>query len=215
MTVGNGPSGSDAFRVSHSPYGTSVDPAEVDHRLRRLLAESSASRAVPNSVVDDLAVDSLDLLELALRIEEALDIDLPDRLLATVRTYGDLLALVVDRLRYPTSVAGEPVVVRALITPAPSLPQRATLRVMVLTPYAAELISEDARRMGRGTCVEMTAPNGSGEPVLAGLRAMFAHLADHGIDVLVERDERWRTNGPHAQLPSAPRRRDGGPPPGR
>ena len=193
-----------------APCSASVaDATGLDLRLRRLVTNELHIGNEALSLVDDLAVDSLDLLELALRIEETFDIGLPDRLLATVRTYGDLLALVVDRVRYPTSVAGEPVVVRALITPPPSLPQRATLRVMVLTPYAAELISEDARRMGHGTCVEMTVPDGSGEPVLAGLRATFAHLADGGIDVQVDRDERWRTDGAHAQLPGAPRRRDG------
>ena len=67
------------------------------------------------------------------------------------------------------------------------------VRVVVLTPYATEMIIDDARRMGQGTRIEMTVPDGSRDPVLAGLRATFAHLAASGIEVDVKRDERWHT----------------------
>ena len=43
------------------------------------------------SLRDDLAVDSLDLIELALALETAFAITMPDRLLDKVRTYGDLV----------------------------------------------------------------------------------------------------------------------------
>jgi acyl carrier protein len=57
--------------------------------------------AAADSLAADLAVHWLDLLELALTIEEQLDVSLPDTLLEGVQTYGDLEALVVDRRRHP------------------------------------------------------------------------------------------------------------------
>src|SRR5262249_57907724 len=135
-----------------------VGPAATDRRLRRVVAESlgtSDGEITPSiSLVDDLAVDSLDLLELALQIEGTFDVSLPARLLAAVRTYGDLAALVVDRVQYPVTVAAEPVLVRARITPASTETPQAAVRVLVLTPYAVQLITEAARRFGRGTPIQ-------------------------------------------------------------
>ena len=176
-----------------------TNAAQVELRLRHLVAEtlgiSADELAAPVSLVDDLAVDSLDLLELANGIEEALGVSLPERLLAAVRTYGDLAALVVDRVPCPVTMAEEPVLVRARITPPGSRLGRTIVRVLVLTPYAIEMISEDAHRTGRGTRVELSIPGGSREPVLARLRATFGDLAACGIDVDVSRDGRWHTGG--------------------
>ena len=47
------------------------------------------------SLGDELAVDSLDLVEMAIAVEDALAVSLPEHLLASVRTYGDLEAVVV------------------------------------------------------------------------------------------------------------------------
>src|SRR5262249_37796700 len=89
-----------------------VGPAATERRLRRLVAETWGTReaAFPAlvSLLADLAVDSLDFVALALRIEELFDVSLPERLLAAVGTYGDLGALVVARVQYPVSVAAEP-----------------------------------------------------------------------------------------------------------
>ncbi len=156
-----------------------TNAAQVELRLRHLVAEtlgiSADELAAPVSLVDDLAVDSLDLLELANGIEEALAVSLPERLLAAVRTYGDLAALVVDRVPCPATTAEEPVLVRARITPPGSRLGRTIVRVLVLSPYAI--------------------PGGSREPVLARLRATFGDLAACGIDVDVSRDGRWHTGG--------------------
>jgi len=170
-------------------------PAATERRLRRVVAEmmgtSEGEIAASISLVDHLAVDSLDLLELALQIEETFDVSLPERLLAAVRTYGDLAALVVDRVQYPVTVAPEPALVRARITPASTELRHATARVLVLTPYAVQLLAEDARRFGRGTRIELTVPASGRETVLAHLHAAFANLAASGIEVDVDRDERW------------------------
>lgn len=49
---------------------------------------------VPVSLVDDLAVDSLDLLELVIDLESAFAIVIPEREIDRVRTVGDLAELV-------------------------------------------------------------------------------------------------------------------------
>ena len=43
---------------------------------------------------EDLCVDSLDAIELTMVLEDEFDIALPDRLVADVRTYGDVVTLV-------------------------------------------------------------------------------------------------------------------------
>src|SRR5262249_60461717 len=82
-----------------------VGPAATERRLRRVVAENLGTSddeiTASISLADDLAVDSLDLLELALQIEETFDVSLPQRLLAAVRTYGDLAALFLSRAQHP------------------------------------------------------------------------------------------------------------------
>ena len=177
------------------PIDQRISAAQVEFRLRHLVAEtvgvSADELAAPVSLVDDLAVDSLDLLELAIEIEEALEVSLPDRMLMAVRTYGDLAALVVPRVPCPATTAEEPVLVRARITRAGSPPGRTTVRVLALTPYAIEIITEDAQRTGRGTRLELSIPGGSPKPVLTSLRATFRDLAACGIEVDVNQDARW------------------------
>jgi len=172
--------------------------AELERWLRQFVAERLGlgieELAPPVSLVDGLAVDSLDLVELALDIEEALDVSLPERLLVAVRTYGDLAALVIDLVDYPVSLAEEPVLVRArVVLPGAGLPPgRDIVRVLVLTPYALETIAEDVRRTGQGARVEVRIPGDSRERRLMTVRAMFGGLAASGIEVDVGRDEEWR-----------------------
>ena len=45
----------------------------------------------------DLCVDSLAAIELTMVIEDEFDISLPEEVVADVRTYGDVLALVMER----------------------------------------------------------------------------------------------------------------------
>ncbi len=43
------------------------------------------------SIMDDLEADSLDLVELHMAFEEALDIKIPDETLANLKTVGDIV----------------------------------------------------------------------------------------------------------------------------
>ena len=152
---------------------------------------AAGALAAEDSLADDLAVRWLDLLELALAIEEQLDVSLPDTLLEGVHTYGDLEALVVDRRRHPPGTADAPLLARLRVVPPD--PASGTLtRVLVLTPYGVETIVADARRTGRGTRVRIDVPAPTREPALASLRSALAPLGASGISVRLDRDPRWR-----------------------
>lgn len=76
--------------------------ALVEPRVRRVVADHLAvdRRALRDSVSirDDLAADSLDLLELALILEDEFAVALPDRFVDAMRSYGDLVELIVVRV---------------------------------------------------------------------------------------------------------------------
>src|SRR5213592_1620657 len=66
-----------------------------EFRLRGLVADTLGvgpeDLALDVSLTDDLAADSLDIAELAVRLENDLGVSLPDGMIGRVRTYGDLV----------------------------------------------------------------------------------------------------------------------------
>jgi phosphopantetheine binding protein len=138
--------------------------------------------AYPTDLPRDLAADSLDVLELALVLEEEFGFLLPDRVLSDVRSYGDLVSATATLARERR--AAEPRGSRALAffrARATAADGRGTLeRSGWLTPYVLEEIAEDARRAG---CLWLeVAPRGDS----AGLGAVWeecARLAARGISV--------------------------------
>src|SRR5262245_38444269 len=67
----------------------------VEPRVRRVVAEFlgvGLEELTPEvSLVDELAVDSLDLVELAIALESDLGIIFPESAIDELRTYGDLV----------------------------------------------------------------------------------------------------------------------------
>jgi len=57
-----------------------------------------------------------------------------------------------------------------------------------LTPYAMEVIAEDAARAGRGARLEVTMPASADDLDLAVVREELAHLGRRGVEVRVRRD---------------------------
>ncbi len=74
----------------------------VEQRLKSLVAahlDVDPLRLRPETRLgEDLCVDSLAAIELTMVIEDEFDISLPEEVVADVRTYGDVLALVVERV---------------------------------------------------------------------------------------------------------------------
>ena len=76
---------------------------EVDARVRRILAthlDVDPGRLSPDTRLgDDLCVDSLTAIELLMVLEDEFDIALPEQETADLRTYGDLVTVVADRVQ--------------------------------------------------------------------------------------------------------------------
>ena len=170
----------------------------VEPRVRRAVVEHLGvgieDLALEVSLTDDLAADSLDLLELALALEDDLGLEFPQAALDRIRTYGDLLETVFALTRLRPSedvVAATPatlpyVWVRVL---SPRCGAAGLLRAEWLTPYTAETIAEDALRAGRGTRLEITVPSSLSDAAIVQLRADFAWLGEYGVQVGVARQQ--------------------------
>jgi len=200
--------------LGHLAQGSRVgwwwhSPGEpVEARVRAVVAAQlgvGPEELTPDvSLGDDLAADSLDLVELGFVFEEELGINLPERVLQGIRTYGELVDAV--RLREcerRVATAGaessrEPTFVWMRLVPAPGQASGGLLRGGWLTPYTAETIVEDAMRSGPGSRLEITVPTNVGDAGLAELRGQFAWLADRGVRVSVRRDGQPRAHYPVA-----------------
>ena len=145
------------------------------------------------SLRDDLAADSLDLVELAMALEAEFAIAVPERILDRVRTYGDLVhatgLLIRTRCEAEAGGAERPLRFWVRITP-PVRGSAGTLeRTGWLTPYTAETIAEDALRVGTGARLEVTVA-ASTMAGLARVQQQFARLGTRGVQVTVQHDDR-------------------------
>jgi acyl carrier protein len=169
---------------------------EIEACVRTLVADHLAvdvGQIAPEvSLVDDLAADSLDLVEVALAIEANLGVSVPFYFLDRIRTYGDLvdatLALVGRRRHARQRDVAVPL--RARITPVGAPPPWTLERVVLLTPYAAETLSDDALRAGWGARLELTLPADASDASVARVREQFPRLGDRGVVLDVRREQR-------------------------
>lgn len=166
----------------------------VEPRVRRVVADHlgvGVEELRPDvSLTDELAADSLDLLELALALESMLGIEFPEVALERIRTFGDLLETVQGLLRRhpPDSAPVEPAPSYAWVRVLGPRAETATMqRAGWLTPYTAETIVEDALRAGRGARLEVTLAAAATDVIVTQLRDDFAWLRDHGVQVSVHR----------------------------
>ena len=63
------------------------------------ISEKDFSGLAENSVISEMGVDSLAMLEVIGEMERELDIQIPDDDLAGIRTVGELLDVVAERIR--------------------------------------------------------------------------------------------------------------------
>jgi acyl carrier protein len=178
----------------------------VEPRVRRLVADHlgvDVEELTPDvSLTDELAADSLDLLELALVLENDFGIVMAEDALERVRTYGDLLHTVqaLTGRRREAEAAAEPkplpTLVWARVSGPPGRSHGDLQRAGWLTPYTAEEIAEDAVRAGRGARLEVMVSPEVSDAILARLQSEFSWLGDRGVQVSVRRDHH---RGPFAQ----------------
>ncbi len=169
----------------------------VEPHLRRLVAEHLGvgleDLVSEVSLRDDLAADSLDLVELAMALEREFAIDMPERILDEVRTYSDLVhatGLLIRARCEATASGAEPqprIWVR--IVSATGASAGTLERAGWLTPYIAETIAEDALRAGNGARLEVTVATSMTAGV-AWVEHQFAPLRERGIRVTVRQGDR-------------------------
>ena len=190
-----------AESVTEDPVTAAVRP-EVEAYIRALVADHlgvDVGDVTPEvSLVEDLAADSLDLMELALGIEGNLGVVVPFHFLDRIRTYEDLVDATLALVRRRRASAGHgdlPVPLRARITPAGAPPPWTVERVMLLTPYAAETLSDDALRAGWGARLELTLAADASDASLSRVRDQFPRLGDRGVALDVRREQRVGLRG--------------------
>jgi acyl carrier protein len=80
-----------------------VATQDVADALREIMAARlglTAEQIVPEArLVEDLGLDSLDAVELAIAVERKFDIEVPEEELTKLKTVADMLALVESRTR--------------------------------------------------------------------------------------------------------------------
>jgi acyl carrier protein len=164
----------------------------VEPEVRRVVAErlgvGQEELAPEASLADDLAVDSLDMVELGLALEDEFGIGVPEHVLGEVRTYQHLVDRVLDLARAAVDDGGEPPFVWARVA-APGRTDGARERAGRLTPYAAQTIGEDALRAGRGAQLEVMVPITTGGAGLARVAEEFSWLRKRGVRVRVTREQ--------------------------
>jgi acyl carrier protein len=170
----------------------------VEPRVRALVAEhlgvDGEELSTDVSLLDDLAADSLDLVELSLAIENHFGVVVPESALDGVRTYGDLVELVYVQMRgrrdaeQRLEARSSPAMVWARVVPARGVAHGDLQRAGILTPYVAETIAEDALRAGPGARLEVAVASSVSDAKLASLGEQFAWLGRRGIQVSIRRD---------------------------
>jgi len=169
----------------------------VEPHVRRLVAERlgvGVEELVADvSLRDDLAADSLDLVELAMALEGEFAIVVPERIFDEVRTYSDLVRATSLLIRASCEAeargAEPPERIWVRIVPAAGESNGTLHRTGWLTPYTAETIAEDAVGAGRGARLEVTVA-ASSTTGLARVQHQFAPLGARGVEVTVRRDDR-------------------------
>ena len=186
-------------RDPHPPWPFTNGQGELadEPRLRMLVAEALGVNpeqlTAEVSLTDDLAADSLDLLELALLVEAEFGVSLPRRRLERMRSYGDLIEAVAAALggrRRPPLPRPKPAFVRTRVVPA-AASRGAFERAGELTPYAVENIAEDVVRAGRGARLEVTVPASTDDAGAAAILEQLSWLAERDVKVSLRRDPRW------------------------
>ena len=75
-----------------------VDQAKIIKLIVEQLDADSNNISLEDSFMDDLGADSLDTVELIMAFEEEFDIEIPDEDAENIRTVGDVIKYLEDKL---------------------------------------------------------------------------------------------------------------------
>ena len=197
----------------------SADPAQwkeavfelAEARLRQLVAERLGINATQVRtdafLVDDLGADEVDLLEIAVALEEEFGLVVPDAVLRRVRTYGDFsaaLPLLLENLA-DSDVAGLLASGSVRVRVIRNAPDEAgaILRAARLTPRVIEGIVEDVLGTAGVTRLELTCSGDTTDSQLAHIAQRLAWLRTRGFQVSVQRLGQDTAGGPEATCHAA------------
>jgi hypothetical protein len=165
----------------------------IEPHVRRLVPDRFLSRptsrgtaALANGEGGADTADALVLLDVAIAVERRFGISISERALGLIRTYDDLVRLTVDLVIERDVPQAE----------SPSLCVRSCLRdrgcslerAFVLTPYAAQLIAEDACGVGREAELEVVLPDEASDDAVAGIERAMGRPRARGVHVIVRRE---------------------------
>ena len=163
----------------------------IEPRVRRLVAETLGvcpTELGPEiQLMDDLAADSLDIVELAVELEGEFGITFSERMLGRIRSYADLVETTFALAHGPRFRGLPAVFAWAHIAPPHAEPGTGLERSAWLTPYVAQEIAEDALQGGRGTRLDIWLPVGTDDATMARVIDRFAWLGERGVRVTVHR----------------------------
>ena len=185
--------------------------ASVELRIRRLVVEQlgvDAEELVPEgSLTDELAADSLDLAELVVVMESEFGIEVSPWRINGVRTYGDLVDAVfscLDRHQPRPRLIPPALLARSRIAPTAWEGGGSLERAEQLTPYALQLIQDDAARARPGARLELTLPTSAAVDDVTAIQNELARLGGRGIEVSVCRDAAWDAETIAEEQPGRP-----------
>jgi acyl carrier protein len=174
-------------------------PEELQEgRIRRVVADqlgvSIEELGRDVSLTDDLAVDSLDMLDLALALRDELGVVVPDSAMVDVCTYGELVDATMELDRERRAAESDAACRRpppwawVRILPPPSTRKAQVERAGWLTPYTVQTIAESVSHAGPGTRLEVRVPPTLSERALRELDHRFVSVAGRRVEVSVFRD---------------------------
>jgi acyl carrier protein len=177
----------------------------VEPRIRRVVSErlgvDPEALGPDVSLVDDLAADSLDLLDVVLGVEEELGVTVLESAMEDVRTYPGLVetAQRLVRARRAAQAHAEakraPALVWVQISPGPGGPGPQLHCAGWLTPYTAETLVDTVRRAGPGARVEVGVAPNLGPSTIAAIERRLTSSIGPGVVVEVHRDHRLPASG--------------------
>jgi len=167
----------------------------AEARLRQLVADRLAVDATQlgtNSCLgEDLGADEIDLLEIAVAVEEEFGLVVSDAVLGRVRTYGDLWAALALLLQNLTdSDAAELLasgIARVRVIRNPPDNEGGTLRAARITPRVIENIIDEVLWTKGAVRLEVTCAPDTTDRQLARLAQSLAWLRNRGVQVSVQR----------------------------
>ena len=184
--------GARAMRREAWRFGPLGFRERIEPILRDIVADRlgvAAGDLLPDvSFEDDLSVLSSDVTELVVAIEQVVGLHVSEAAIERVRTYGDLIDAVLDA-RAATGDSSPPrVLLRTVLVPGRRDRRGVVVGSVWSTPYALEMIADEARRAGSGACHVVTLPADATGGDVARIERALASLARHGVTLRIHRD---------------------------